>query len=169
MPNQLSGGGAPFLERVLRAGNKRNSLLGMPAPGGTNVPTPGVGRAPMPSNLEPSQERGPRPEERQPRPQPTPQGGGQPQQQSQPEQPIPSLDEELPSTTLADADGGEVFPASSLGERFYRRYGRNPTDVDYHLLHMREQFEQFYGRAPTKTELMSSIRRQYEVREDRFV
>lgn len=164
MSNQ--SGGASFLERVLRGGSKRQALLGMPASGGVGVPDPGMGRAPMPSQLTPSQERvaQPAPE---PSPEPTPTQAAP--QQPQPEEPIPSLDEELPVDTLAESDGGQVFPAAGLGDRFYRRYGRSPTDVDYHILHMRQQFEQAYGRSPTKTELMSSIKRQYEVREDRFV
>lgn len=80
--------------------------------------------------------------------------------------PLPTLDEEFPADTLYESDGGAVLPATSLHDRFYRRYGRMPTDTDAYVLNMRQQYERNVGRPPNKTELLAIARQAYESRED---
>ena len=77
-----------------------------------------------------------------------------------------SLDEELPADTLYESDGGQVLPATALHDRFYRRYGRLPTDVESYILHARQQYEKQMGRSPTAEELGLLFRRAHESRED---
>jgi len=63
---------------------------------------------------------------------------------------IPTVDEEFPAADLIRATGeGTNVAATGFGERFYRRYGRYPTDADLGIIAMRRQFEKAQGRPPT--------------------
>lgn len=165
MPDQSSGPG--FLERMLRKGKKQNALLNMPQSGGIGMPSPtglGSGQAPPP------------------RPTPAaaaqiaPAGGtpmAAPEAAAAPPPdpdmlPLPSLDEEFPLDTLAEPMAGQqVFSAGSLTDRFYRTYGRAPTETDMYVLNIRRQFETKRGRSPSKRDIMEAMKRVTETREVR--
>lgn len=171
--------GSPFLERILRGGKKRQGLLDMSASGGVGVPSPtglgsGQGPPPRPTPAADISEMVP------PTPAPAappeaapvagPEGAPAPAAPPEPTQAMPLLEEEFPSSTLFESDGERagrtVLRAPSLRERFYRVYGRLPTDVETYILHLRDRYEKQLGRAPVLGELHSEIERMYEVRRD---
>lgn len=172
MPGVKKGqGGTPFLDRELRRGQSQAKLmdLGKAAPqdiGGTNVrpnqppsATPAGSPATSQRAAPPSLEKTPaRPRDSQ----------GAPESRLMS---IPTVDDEFPVSDLAGADGtGVNIAATSLGERFYRRYGRFPTEVDLSIINLRRRFEQDTGRPPTRDELLASLRDNMIVnREDEFV
>jgi len=84
---------------------------------------------------------------------------------------IPRIDDEFPVADLVGATGqGQNIPASTLGERFYRRYGRFPTETDLGIIAVRRRFEKDAGRPPTRDELLSTLRNNMIVnREDEFL
>jgi len=99
----------------------------------------------------------------QPRQEAAPQQAPAPAAPAEPaDYPLPSLDEEFPGDTLYESDGGQVLRAGALTDRFYRRFGRMPTDTDMYILHIRREYERNLGRSPTKNELRLAIRRTYE-------
>jgi len=84
---------------------------------------------------------------------------------------IPTIDQEFPVSDLVGAVGrGENVAATSFGERFYRRYGRYPTEVDLSIINLRRRFEQDQGRPPTRDELLATLRETMVVnREDELL
>lgn len=84
---------------------------------------------------------------------------------------VPRVDEEFPISDLADATGGPGtnVAATGLGERFYRRYGRYPTDADLGIISLRRRFENETGRPPTRDELLAAVRQNTVNREDEFL
>jgi hypothetical protein len=59
--------------------------------------------------------------------------------------------------------------ATNLGDRFYRRYGRYPTDVDLSIIATRRRFESTKGRPPSRDELLAYLRQGIVNREDEFL
>jgi len=81
---------------------------------------------------------------------------------------IPTVDDEFPVSDEPGKEGN--VEASTLGERFYRRYGRFPTEVDLSIINLRRRFEKDTGRPPTRDELLASLRDNMIVnREDEFI
>jgi len=71
---------------------------------------------------------------------------------------------------LVDASAtGTNVAATTLGERFYRRYGRYPTDTDLSIIAARRQFETTKGRPPSRDELLAYLRQSVVNRNDEFL
>lgn len=166
MPGQTLG--TPFLERIMRKGKKQNALLNVPQSGGMGLPSPtGVGSGQKPPPRKPPAAAA----------QIAPVGGGaapaptapaepmhQPQQPPIDQMPLPLLDEEFPADSV---DGEQMLGAGSLNDRFYRVYGRSPSEVDMYILNIRRQFEQKRGRPPSKQDILEATKRITESREVR--
>lgn len=168
MPNQ--GRGAPFLERVLRTGKKWQGLMGVNYPGGLGQADPHSigGTAAPPARPTPSGEPAPAspaappltppitepmPEAAEP-PAPAPGTPGAPESDF----PFPWLDDDMPTDVLHGADSqAPVLPAITLGERFYRRYGRLPGPMEAWMSSFRMQYETKMGRPPTKIEIETAL------------
>lgn len=177
MPGTKQGrGGTPFLDRELRKGKAQQNLMDIPQPGGVGQKAPqGIGGTSVRPNQAPSA---------QPvvTPAPTPKAAdtsltqtpARPRGTTEPASrfmSIPTIDEEFPTSDLAGATGqGANLAATTFGERFYRRYGRNPTDVDLAIINMRRRWEREQGRPPTRDELLAMLRNNMLVnREDEFL
>ena len=170
MPNVKQGrGGTPFLDRELQRGARQGKLMDTPQPQslGQRSPT-GMGG----TNVRPNQ-----PPAAAPAAPAAPQEDlskipARPRQEAPPAYlTIPRIDDEFPVADLVRATGtGENLAATSLGERFYRRYGRNPTEVDLSIINLRRKFETDTGRPPTRDELLMTLRNNMVVnREDEFL
>lgn len=157
-------------------GTRQQKLMDVPQPGGLNQPSPtGLGGVNVRPNQPPaagpaapaagSQEELIR----------TPARPGQTGQTAQPAQEprlnsIPRIDDEFPVADLVRATGtGENIAATSLGERFYRRYGRYPTEVDLSILNLRRKFEHDVGQPPTRDELLQTLRNNMVNRQDEML
>lgn len=173
MPGVKRGqGSTPFLDRELRQGQTRRQLMDVPQPGGVGQRAPGVNVRP---NIPPSAQPAGTPA--------TPQRGADTDLARTPARPrgttepvsglisIPTVDQEFPVSDLVGAVGrGENVAATDFGERFYRRYGRYPTEVDLSIINLRRRFEQDQGRPPTRDELLATLRDSMVVnREDEFL
>lgn len=160
MPGVKQGRGTPFLDRELRKGAAQQKLMDVPQPGGLNQPSPtGLGGVNVRPNQPPA--AAPPPEQAAAPPQDPnkmrakPNPGATGQQYTS----IPKIDDEFPVSDLVRATGtGENLAATTLGERFYRRYGRYPTEVDLSILNLRRRFEHDSGRPPTRDELLMTLR-----------
>lgn len=178
MPGAKQGrGGTPFLDRALRRGKSERDLIDVPQPGGVGQKAPqGLGGVNVRPNQPPSAEPVGTPA--------TPQRGVEPNLAQTPARPrdqqgaqesrlmsIPTIDEEFPVSDLVGATGpGANIAATSLGERFYRRYGRYPTEVDLSIINLRRRFEKDQGRPPTRDELLATLRNNMVVnREDELL
>ena len=162
------GGGTPFLDRELRRGESQRKLmdLGKAAPqdvGGTNVrPNQPPSAKPAASPATPQKDVPLSLEQTPARPR-NPQEAPASRLTS-----IPTVDDEFPVGDMPGKEGNVA--ATSLGERFYRRYGRFPTEVDLSIINLRRRFEKDTGRPPTRDELLASLRDTMVVnREDEFL
>lgn len=177
MPGVKQGrGGTPFLDRELRRGKSQQQLIDLPQPGGVGQKAPqGVGGTNVRPNQPPSAEPAGTPA-------PTPRAAdttlartpARPRGTTEPESrfmSIPTVDEEFPVSDLVGAGGqGANIAATSLGERFYRRYGRYPTETDLSIINLRRRFERDQGRPPTRDELLAALRNNMIVnREDELL
>lgn len=172
MPGVKAGRGTPFLDRELRKGAAQQKLMDVPQPGGLGGPSPtGLGG----TNVRPNQAPAAAP----------PAQAAAPQQDlskipARAKQPatgtgqrlnaIPMLDDEFPASDLVNSTGtGTNIAATGYGERFYRRYGRYPTNVDMSIIALRRQFETTQGRSPTRDELLAAVRQQTVNRQDELL
>lgn len=176
MPGTKQGrGGTPFLDRELRKGKAQQNLMDIPQPGGVGQRAPqGVGGTSVRPNQPPSAQPAVIPA-------PTPkavdtglaQTPARPRGTTEPASrfmSIPTIDEEFPISDLVEATGqGTNVAATGFGERFYRRYGRYPTDADLSLISLRRRFEREQGRPPSRDELLAAVRRTVVNRQDEML
>ena len=171
MPGVRRGqGSTSFIDRELQTGRRRAAISDVPQPGGLGAPSPtGLGSQPVrpvnppQRNQEallnmPARRAGTAP-------QPTGVPTAEPRLLS-----IPKVDDEFPLADLvASTATGTNIATTTFGERFYRRYGRYPTDVDLNIISLRRQFETAKGRAPNRDELLQYLRQGTLNREDEFL
>jgi len=173
MPGVKKGqGGIPFLQRELQKGNAQQKMMDVPQPGGVGQASPtGLGGTNVRPNQPPAKETAPKEPKAAPA-QDISKIPARPRQEAAPAfLSIPRIDDEFPISDLVGATGqGQNIPASTLGERFYRRYGRYPTETDLGIIAVRRRFEKDSGRPPTRDELLSTLRNNMIVnREDEFL
>jgi len=83
---------------------------------------------------------------------------------------IPTVDEEFPISDLVESTAkGTNVAATNFGERFYRRYGRYPTDADLSIISLRRRFEREQGRPPSRDELLAAVRQNLVNRQDEML
>lgn len=172
MPGVRQGrGNTPFLDRELRKGAAQQKLMDIPQPGGLGQASPtGLGGVNVRPNQPPA--AAPEPGRVQEPEQDISKIPARPRQEEAPRfLSIPRLEDEFPVSDLVGATGqGQNVAATTFGERFYRRYGRNPTEVDLSIIALRRRFEQDMGRPPTRDELLANLRSNMLVnREDEFL
>lgn len=177
MPGVRRGqGSTTFIDRALQTNRRRAALTDTPQPTageGVAAPSPQtqqLGSTPQrPVNAPQGAER-----EALLRTPARPAGSASPLSAAPSPEPrlrsIARVDEEFPPQDLAEASAtGTNVAATNLGERFYRRYGRYPTDVDMSILAARKQFETTKGRPPSRDELLTYLRQLTVNRNDEFL
>jgi len=161
MPGVRRGqGSTSFIDRELQTGKRRAAISDVPQPGGLGGVSPtGLGSTPQrPVNAPQGGEREALLNTPARRAGSAPMSTGAPTAEPRLLS-IPRIDEEFPVADLVGSTlTGQNVATTTFGERFYRRYGRYPTDVDLNIISLRKRYEADKGRPPTRDELLGYLR-----------